>query len=127
MRKRRQETHPYIPNSAPTAKEQMLKAIGAKTVDELYEDIPDHLRVGGLLNLPEPLPSEYALRRHVEGILTRNETCQDHLNFLGAGCYQHYVPAICDEINQRGEFLTAYAASPTTTTADSKLYSSTPA
>jgi len=52
------------------------------------------------------------LRRHIEGILSKNKTCQEYLNFLGAGCWQHYVPAVCDEVNQRGEFLTAYAGEP---------------
>jgi glycine dehydrogenase subunit 1 len=64
------------------------------------------------MDLPEPLLAEVALQRHVRGILTRNLTCDDHLNFLGAGCYQHYVPAVCDEVNQRSEFLTAYAGEP---------------
>ena len=40
--------------------------------------------------------------------MKKNSSCADNLNFLGAGCYQHYVPAICDEINGKGEFLTAY-------------------
>ena len=55
-----------------------------------------------------PLPSEHDLRAHVEGIIGKNLSCRDHLNFCGAGCWQHYVPALCDEITGRGEFLTAY-------------------
>ena len=58
--------------------------------------------------LPTPLVSEYALRRHVEGTLARNENCADTLSFLGGGCWQHYVPAVCDEIVNRGEFVSAY-------------------
>ena len=64
------------------------------------------------MNLPEPLLSEYALRRHVEQILAKNKSCRDYLSFLGAGCWQHYVPAVCDEVNSRSEFLTAYAGEP---------------
>lgn len=100
--------HPYIPNSVPAVKQAMLDAIGAETVEELYGSIPDRLRVAGLLDLPAPLRSEYALRRHVEGVLDRNESCAERLSFLGGGCWPHYVPAVCDEIVNRGEFLTAY-------------------
>jgi glycine dehydrogenase subunit 1 len=104
--------HPYIPNSAPEVKAHMLREVGASSVEAFYEDVPAALRIQGQMNLPEPFLSEYALRRHVEGLLRKNTTTQQILNFLGAGCYQHHVPAICDEVNQRGEFLTAYAGEP---------------
>jgi glycine dehydrogenase subunit 1 len=107
-----EKVHPYIPNSVPEVKAKMLEEIGVNTIDDLYADIPEKLRFKGELNLPEPLPSEYALRSHIEKILSQNQTCQDNTNFLGGGCYQHYVSAICDEINQRSEFLTAYAGEP---------------
>jgi glycine dehydrogenase subunit 1 len=100
--------HPYIPNSAPGTKRAMLDAVGADTVEELYGSIPERLRVTGLLDLPEPLRSEYELRRHVTGVLDRNQSCVERLSFLGGGCWPHYVPAVCDEIAGRGEFLTAY-------------------
>jgi glycine dehydrogenase subunit 1 len=90
----------------------MLEEVGARSTDDFYEDVPPNLRLREPLKLPEPLLSEYALKRHVEGILRRNRTCGEYLNFLGAGCYQHHVPAVCDEVNQRGEFLTAYAGEP---------------
>jgi glycine dehydrogenase subunit 1 len=64
------------------------------------------------MKLPKPFKSEYELKRHVERILKKNKSCNDYLNFIGAGCAQHYVPAICDEINSRGEFLTAYGGEP---------------
>jgi len=104
--------YPYIPNSVPAVKRQMLKAVGAASEEEFYEEVPEALRLKRPLNLPEPFLSECALKRHVEGILSRNRTCGEYLNFLGAGCYQHHVPAVCDEINQRSEFLTAYAGEP---------------
>ncbi len=104
--------HPYIPNSVPEIKKQMLDEIGVSSIEELYEDIPEDLRFKGELNLPEPLLSEYELKRHVDQILAKNQTCQENLSFLGGGCWQHFVPAICDEINQRSEFLTAYAGEP---------------
>ena len=99
---------PYIPNSVPEIKAQMLKEVGAKDEMDLYVEIPDRLRLNRKLRLPPPITSEYGIKRHVEGLLERNKNCKDYLNFLGAGCAQHFVPAVCDEINGRGEFLTAY-------------------
>jgi len=104
--------YPYIPNSVPTIKRQMLEAVGARDADEFYADVPENLRFKGLMDLPEPMLSEYELKRHVEGLLRRNRYAGEYLNFLGAGCYQHHVPAVCDEVNRRGEFLTAYAGEP---------------
>jgi glycine dehydrogenase subunit 1 len=104
--------YPYIPNSVPQVKEQMLKEVGAESTEDFYEDVPASLRLREAMNLPRPFLSEYALKRHVEGILEQNRTCHEYLSFLGAGCYQHHVPAVCDEVNQRGEFLTAYAGEP---------------
>lgn len=104
--------YPYIPNSNPVAREEMLKATGAKSVDDFYADIPDSIRLKRKMNLPEPLLSEAALVRHVEGLLSKNKSTHEVLSFLGAGCAQHHVPAVCDEINSRSEFLTAYAGEP---------------
>lgn len=112
MSEKRPIVYPYIPNSVPRVRDRMLKEIGAKSVEELYRDVPERLRLRKKMDLPEPLLSECSLRRHVEGILSRNKTCGEYLSFLGAGCWQHYVPAVCDEVNQRGEFLTAYAGEP---------------
>ena len=103
---------PYIPNSVPEIKRQMLELVGAESADELFADVPEHLLLREPLRLPEPLLSEYALKRHVDGLLAKNQTAGECLNFLGAGCWQHHVPAVCDEINGRGEFLTAYAGEP---------------
>jgi glycine dehydrogenase subunit 1 len=110
--KKQKRIHPYIPNLVPEVQKQMLAEIGVDDIDALYSDIPPELRFNGKLNLPEPLTSEYALKRHVDGILAKNNTCQEYVSFLGGGCWQHYVPAICDEINHRSEFLTAYAGEP---------------
>ena len=112
MKKSEKMVHPYIPNSAPKVKAKMLEEIGIKDIDELYKDIPENLRLKREMDLPQALPSEYALKRHVEKVLSKNQTCQENISFLGGGCWQHYVPAICDEINQRSEFLTAYAGEP---------------
>jgi glycine dehydrogenase subunit 1 len=112
MGKKQKVVYPYIPNSEPSIKQQMLDEIGVASVEALYEDIPEALRMKKKMDLPEPFLSEYDLIRHVEEILSQNATCKDHLNFRGAGCYQHFVPAVCDEINGRSEFLTAYAGEP---------------
>jgi glycine dehydrogenase subunit 1 len=100
--------HPYIPNSAPKVREQMLQEINVKTASQLYDVIPSELKFDGQLDLPEPILSEFDLKKHVENILFKNKNCKEYLSFLGAGCWNHYVPAVCDEINSRAEFLTAY-------------------
>ena len=89
-----------------------MREVGVSSEDDLYTDIPEALRFRGPLGLPEPLVSEADLRRHVEGLLSKNRSCSEALSFLGAGCVQHFVPAVCDEINARAEFLTAYAGEP---------------
>jgi len=112
MDKEQPTAYPYIPNSVAAVKAQMLREVGAESMEDFFEDIPAKLRIKGSMSLPGPLLAEHALQRHVETILAKNETAREHLNFLGAGCYQHHVPAVCDEVNQRGEFLTAYAGEP---------------
>lgn len=102
------KSHPYIPNSVPEIEQSMLQEIGLESIEQLHAEVPDEIILKNNMNLPEAFGSEYELRRHVENVLKKNSTCADNLNFLGAGCYQHYVPAICDEINGKGEFLTAY-------------------
>jgi len=101
--------YPYIPNSVPAIKKQMLAEVNADSIEDLYQEIPDRLRLKRDMNLPDPYLSEYALKRHVEGLLAKNVAAGEYLSFLGAGCYQHHVPAVCDEINQRNEFVTAYS------------------
>ena len=100
--------YPYIPNSVPEVKARMLAEVGADDIMDLYEEIPEHLRFKGRLNLPEPILDEYSLKRHLTDLLGKNQSCAEYVSFLGAGCAQHFVPAVCDEINGRGEFLTAY-------------------
>jgi len=112
MTKERAIVYPYIPNSVLAVKQQMLQEVGAEQIEDFFEDVPEKLRLKRRMNLPEPFLSEYALKRHVEGILAKNKTAGEYLSFLGAGCWQHHVPAVCDEINGRGEFLTAYAGEP---------------
>ena len=106
------KVHPYIPNMAPQVKQTMLDTIGVNSIEDLYQEIPDCLRMKTPMNLPPALPSEYSLKRHMQNILNQNTDCTEAISFLGGGCYQHDVPAVCDEINSRAEFLTAYAGEP---------------
>jgi glycine dehydrogenase subunit 1 len=101
--------HRFIPNSSPGVREAMLAEIGVGSVDEIYEEIPAELRFLGKLDLPhQPLP-EADVARIVSSILQQNKSTKDYLSFLGAGCYDHYSPAIVEEVMGRSEFLTAYA------------------
>ncbi|MBL3688216.1 aminomethyl-transferring glycine dehydrogenase subunit GcvPA [Leucobacter zeae] len=105
--------HPYLPNSVPAVRQEMLDTIGVGSIDDLYETIPEHLRMPEGLRLPEALESEARLVAHMRGVLGQNEPALAARSFLGYGCYQHYVPATCGEINGRAEFLTAYAGEST--------------
>jgi len=100
--------HPYIPNAVPATKEAMLREIGIDSVEAIYAEIPDRLRFRGRLDIPEPILAEHDLKRHVKGLLDRNTSCDENLNFCGAGCWQHTVPAVVDEVVNRAEFLSAY-------------------
>ncbi len=86
-------------------REAMLATIGVDTVDDLFRDIPQGVRLGRPLDVPAALP-EAELTRHLEELAGRNEV--DEVSFLGGGIYDHYVPAVVDAVLQRGEFLTAY-------------------
>ncbi len=90
----------------------MLGAVEAADVEELFEQIPADHRLRGGLDLPAGIRSEAALRRHMLDILAKNETCEGNLSFLGGGCWQHYVPAVCDEIVSRTEFVTSIWGTP---------------
>jgi glycine dehydrogenase subunit 1 len=86
----------------------MLAEVGVGVLEELFDVIPERLRVHEPVRLPPALESEVELRRLFEVALAENASCADMLSFLGGGCWQHYVPAVCDEIGARGEFVTAF-------------------
>ncbi len=86
-------------------REQMLAAIGVSSIEELFRDIPPGVRFGRELDVP-PALAEAELTRHLEELAAKNVL--DDVSFLGAGIYDHYVPAVVDAVLQRGEFLTAY-------------------
>ncbi|MEM8665705.1 MAG: aminomethyl-transferring glycine dehydrogenase, partial [Pseudomonadota bacterium] len=93
-------------NTAPGAVDEMLAEIGAASAAELFQQIPqDHMRTTPL-ELPPQLASEMALRKDLLSKLSKNVDCEKALSFLGAGAWQHHVPAVVDEIVGRTEFLT---------------------
>jgi len=104
--------HPWMGNSLASVKQSMLDEIGVATIAELFEQIPKEHRLKKALDLPLGIKSEASLRRHLTSILSKNEDCEENLNFLGAGCWQHHVPAVVDEIVGRTEFLTPVWGSP---------------
>ena len=86
---------------------EMLDAIGVSSVDELFADVPADLRLGRPLDLPDGL-DEAAVYERMRELASRNADCESEVSFLGAGMYDHYVPAIVDAITSRSEFLTPY-------------------
>ena len=88
-------------------REAMLAAVGVSTVDDLFRDIPEAVRLGRELEL-EPALSEPEIVAHLTELAERNVDSGKELSFLGAGFYDHYVPAVVDAVLARGEFLTAY-------------------
>ena len=85
----------------------MLRAIGVESIEELFADIPSHLRLTGPLELDAGM-SELEVFQELRHLAARNTCTEDELSFLGAGMYDHYVPALVDSITSRSEFLTPY-------------------
>src|SRR5690349_14551845 len=85
----------------------MLDTIGVASVDELFRDIPADVRFDRPLDVA-PALTEHELSAHLGELAARNVDSTAEISFLGAGIYDHYVPAVVDAVLQRGEFLTAY-------------------
>ena len=98
--------HPFLALTE-SDREEMLRTVGAGSVDELFGDLPDAVRLQRPLDL-EPQLSEQEVFAHLAELADRNADASRELSFLGAGIYDHYVPAVVDTILQRGELLTAY-------------------
>ena len=97
----------YLPLSE-SDRSQMLHAIGASSIDDLFVDVPKAAHLDGVI---EHLPlhaSELAVERHMGALSKNNMSAGDVPFFLGCGAYRHHVPASVDHIIQRGEFLTSY-------------------
>jgi glycine dehydrogenase subunit 1 len=98
---------PYIPHTEQDRRE-MLKTIGVGSIEELFQDIPDALKLRRELNVPEALDEHRLLGRLFELSRKNKNSVTDLVCFLGAGIYDRYIPASVGAIVSRGEFLTAY-------------------
>ncbi len=97
----------YLPLSDHDRRD-MLAAIGVKSIDDLFTDVPEAARLSGTIpGLPDHA-SELAVERHMGALARKNMVAGDVPFFLGAGAYRHHIPASVDHIIQRGEFLTSY-------------------
>ena len=96
---------PYLFDT-PEQRQHMLAAIGVQRIDELFDQIPTELQLKRELNLPRAV-SELALQQEMEQRLGQGGSSQKTC-FLGGGVYDHFIPAVVDEITSRGEFYTAY-------------------
>ncbi|MFZ0041594.1 MAG: aminomethyl-transferring glycine dehydrogenase subunit GcvPA [Solirubrobacteraceae bacterium] len=96
----------YTPATEPDRRE-MLAAIGVDSIEALFADIPSSLRLHRDLRLDAGL-SEQEVYDELRALAARNVSTEDELSFLGAGMYDHYVPALVDSITSRSEFLTPY-------------------
>lgn len=85
----------------------MLRAVGVETIDELFADIPENARLRRPLELPSAM-SEPALSEHLKALSARDLDADRVVSFLGAGCYDHHVPAIVDAMISKPAFFTAY-------------------
>ena len=85
----------------------MLAAIGAASIDDLFADVPEGVRLGRPLDLPPGKP-EQEVYGYLRDLAARNVSAEDEISFLGAGMYDHYVPSLFDSIVSRSEFLTPY-------------------
>ncbi len=95
---------PFIPNS--WIKDEMLKEMGLKSVDELFSDIPESIRINDL-NLPDGL-SEDEVVKLIDGISRKNKPFPEFLSFAGGGIKPHYIPSAVRHILLRSEFYTSY-------------------
>ncbi len=99
-------SHRYIPLTEKD-KQEMLQTIGAKSIGELFGDVPSDILLNRDLNIAEG-EAETTLLRRLNRIASKNITKETHTSFLGAGVYDHYAPSVVDAMVSRSEFYTAY-------------------
>jgi glycine dehydrogenase subunit 1 len=100
-------SHPLLPNLDEKIVSEMLGELAADSVEELFSDVPEELRLKRPLRIPEG-QSEMAVRRNLVSLLSKNQTPPEALCFLGGGVWPHYIPAVVDSITSRQEFYTSY-------------------
>jgi glycine dehydrogenase subunit 1 len=91
--------------STPDEQQEMLRVIGVESMETLLQQVPEELRLKRPLELP-PAQTELELEQHVRRLAGKNQA--DRVCFLGGGAYDHFIPAVVDELTGRGEFYTAY-------------------
>ncbi|MCG8638382.1 MAG: aminomethyl-transferring glycine dehydrogenase subunit GcvPA [Desulfobacterales bacterium] len=96
----------YLPHTAEDI-EAMLAKTGHAALDDLFETIPDQLKLKKGLDLPPPL-TEWDLNTHMEALASENIACKGYTCFIGAGSYDHHIPSIVPYLISRSEFVTAY-------------------
>lgn len=96
----------FIPVSC-SERDEMLRVVGAKSADDLFDVIPPDVRLGRALEIDGGL-GEVELAAHLEELAGRNLHAGEVASFLGAGCYDHYIPAMVDAVLSKPEFFTAY-------------------
>src|SRR3954454_16123107 len=94
-------------SATETDRQEMLDAIGVGSLDDLFADVPEGVRLGRPLELPAGKP-EQEVYAYLRDLAAKNTSAEDELTFLGAGMYDHYVPAFIDTLLSRSEFLTPY-------------------
>ncbi len=99
-------SHRYIPLTEKD-KQEMLQTIGAKSIGELFGDVPSDILLNRDLNIAEG-EAETTLLRRLNRIASKNITKETHTSFWGAGVYDHYAPSVVDAMISRSEFYTAY-------------------
>src|SRR6476646_717979 len=88
-------------------REEMLKAVGARTIGDLLKQVPDEYRLDQPLNIAGAL-DELSLKSHLTNLAGKNNSADAKTCFLGAGVYDHFIPTVVDFLAMKGEFLTAY-------------------
>ncbi|WP_423800644.1 aminomethyl-transferring glycine dehydrogenase subunit GcvPA [Neobacillus sp. SAB-20_R2A] len=99
-------TYRYLPDTKEDQAE-MLELLNASSVDALFEDLPEEIRLDGELNIPEAVPEPLLLKK-MQQLAGQNINANQYPTFLGAGTYDHYIPSVVNHMISRSEFYTAY-------------------
>ncbi|WP_028274449.1 aminomethyl-transferring glycine dehydrogenase subunit GcvPA [Atopococcus tabaci] len=100
------EQFSYLPDTEKD-RQEMMEAIGISSVEELFSEIPEAVRLREAIRVPDVM-SETELMKQLKQLAEKNHTAEDYPIFLGAGVYDHYIPSVVDAVTSRSEFLTAY-------------------
>lgn len=98
--------YPYFSLTEKDIK-QMLETLGLNSIEELFSDVPEDLKLKKPLNIPNS-KSEFEITKYLTELSKMNASSYDYPTFLGAGAYDHYIPSVIAQIVSRGEFLTSY-------------------